>query len=538
MPIYRLDKTKLQVTYERLGELANYCRDDDGPPKVYDSYLSNCDLTAKHLREKLDIEMADTATGAITAIRSDETLNRLYKMLYRLDAEDGRLDGRVQAAQDVLLNIEAEADIRSAAERVKPSVVATALTMAKGNKSFASAFIVGREAFEREGKTMYRYTAFSTAHAVDEAYEDEKKLEVIPERGAAPVIAKARVDNYKDFAVIEFEYEKILPAAPLGDSSLVQEMEATATLGNRRGAEITITTGSIVSTSAIVENFLGTAFKVNDSATHGNSGGPVINARGEVVGIVFKVEAGTAGGHLSMAIPINDAVTSAKMLAESGKATYNEIYYTTKLLPHEARKDFGIEGGIYFSFISPNSLWASAGLMSGDIVLAVDGDTELPKIGRDADLSNFDKYIVGKRPGSVVRLKIFRNGKELGIEVALKGLSFESPRALQTPYGFTAFETTPYLERRFDIPHSGTCRQDIKGVLVNNDGQRKWTESGLPHFSVITHVGTVPVRSIDEFMKEVERQKGNGFLVLKYYATEKSPERTGTVEYAVVPVVE
>lgn len=231
------------------------------------------------------------------------------------------------------------------------------------------------------------------------------------------------VDPLTDVAVLKVEAQN-LPAATLGDSALLQVGQWVLAIGAPLGLERTATQGIISALGRALPNdsyvpFIQTDVPINQ----GNSGGPLFDLEGRVVGINSQIVS-SSGGYmgLSFAIPINTAVAVARQILEHGHATHGWLGVSAQELTLELAQAYGLEAprGALVSEIRPGGPADQAELKMGDIILALDevaildsGDLP-PIIG--ASLPGSEHVLTVLRDGKVEHLKV-RVG-ELGQDVA------------------------------------------------------------------------------------------------------------------------
>ncbi len=223
-------------------------------------------------------------------------------------------------------------------------------------------------------------------------------------------------DNSLDLAVIKVD-ARGLPAAELGDSDDLDVGEISVAIGNPLGLEFqrTVTSGIIsglnrsvaVNQTDIIENLIQTDASIN----FGNSGGPLLNGKGQVIGInTAKVE--SAEG-LGFSIPINDIKPILAEVLSSG--TYKMVFMGVSGLGVDEYKarlgvDFSVDKGIVLIEISENSPASRAGLLNGDILIKLD-DIELENMGQ------LKKSLYNYKKGDKAILTLMRNNLEEEVEI-------------------------------------------------------------------------------------------------------------------------
>ena len=223
-------------------------------------------------------------------------------------------------------------------------------------------------------------------------------------------------DERTDVAVIKINGTN-LPIVKLGDPSRIKPGQWVLAIGSPFGFDNSATAGIISATARSVpgENyvpFIQTDVPVNP----GNSGGPLFNLAGEVIGINSQIFSRTGGFMgVSFAIPIDVARNVEEQLIKTGHVVRGRIGVTIQDVNAQLAESFGLDRprGALVSSVEKDGPAAHAGVAPGDVILAVDGRP----IERYGELSS---QIAGMRPGSDVNLAVWRGGKEqmLNVKVA------------------------------------------------------------------------------------------------------------------------
>lgn len=238
-----------------------------------------------------------------------------------------------------------------------------------------------------------------------------------------------------DLAIVKID-AKGLTAAELGDSDGVEIGDYAVAIGNPLGLnfERSVTQGIISGLDRTIttsdsstgsQNTMEGLLQTDASINSGNSGGPLINSSGQVIGI-NTAKASSAEG-LGFAIPINIAMPIINEIKENG--TYEQTYIGISGMNVEAVKaqyqtDFKAESGIYVIQIYTNSPAAKAGLQEGDIITAIDGT-------KVDDMSALKKELVKYRPGDAVTITYERNKQTATVSVTLAAQSESTQQSLQ-----------------------------------------------------------------------------------------------------------
>jgi S1-C subfamily serine protease len=247
----------------------------------------------------------------------------------------------------------------------------------------------------------------------------------------------AGVDGSTDVALLKIDPSKVPNLTPLhlGDSSTVRVGEPVVAIGNPLGLEFTMTSGIVSAvdrtldspTGALIENGIQTDAAINE----GNSGGPLIDASGHVIGINEQIATAPSGGSgnigLGFAVPINTAVASMKQL-ENQKPTAWLGISGVRITPQVAQTfNLPVQSGAEVAVVVPGSPAEKAGLLGatstatvsgqpypigGDIITAIDGQMV-------TGMQQLQSIIAGHQPGDRVTLTVLRKGKTLQVPVTL-----------------------------------------------------------------------------------------------------------------------
>ena len=244
-------------------------------------------------------------------------------------------------------------------------------------------------------------------------------------------------DLYDDVAVLRVEPSAhSLEPVPLGDSARVVVGEPVAAMGSPFGNENSLAVGVVSATRRSIDSLtsdytVADAIQTDAPITHGNSGGPLFDARGRVIGINAQIrsESGQAEG-VGFAIPINAAKRSLQQLVQNGRVVYAYVGVNAEdLTPTIARRlDYAVDRGAVVACVVPDSPGAKAGLrggskkrqlngfefrFGGDVVVAIGNS----KIRAADDLVRVVSETLV--PGQVAQFTVLRDGKRLVVPVEL-----------------------------------------------------------------------------------------------------------------------
>lgn len=277
-------------------------------------------------------------------------------------------------------------------------------------------------------KTDDNYGYILTNHHV---INNGKKFVVTFSDGTESEASLVSGDEYYDIAVLKLSKDKVKKVATLGDSSNIELGDTVFTVGAPLGKEYmgTITKGIVSGINRMVSvsnNYLMEVIQTDASINSGNSGGPICNIKGEVIGITSSKLVGSGVEGMGFAIPIN-TVNEIITSIESG-TTLERPYLGVQLVDltntfalqyyYNIRISSDVEFGAVLSFVEENMPASKSGLKVGDVIIEIDGE-------KVDDVSHF-KYILYKHKlGDKIKVKYYRENKigETTIELteAIKG---------------------------------------------------------------------------------------------------------------------
>lgn len=244
----------------------------------------------------------------------------------------------------------------------------------------------------------------------------ERQVQVKLFNGRTLVGTVRGVDTLTDIALIQLQSAAGTQASRLGNSDAMHVGDFAIAVGNPFGLDGTYTTGVVSAVGRSGLDQSGLKFIQTDaSINQGNSGGPLINLRGEVIGInrmIFSPTGGSVG--IGFAIPINEVRDIIRQLKESGSVSRPSrpfLGISMAALPAEYAQRTGGKGILVVQVVK-NSAAAGAGIQEEDIILKVDQqEISEPEVMK--------KYVAGKRVGDRLTLEILRGSQRLNITVAL-----------------------------------------------------------------------------------------------------------------------
>jgi serine protease Do len=345
----------------------------------------------------------------------------------------------------------------------------------------------------------------TNAHVVENA--DEVTVKTTDRREyTAKVVG---VDEQTDVAVLKIE-AKNLPTVQLGNPDKLRPGEWVVAIGSPFGFENSVTAGIVSATSRAMPGGNYTPFIQTDVAVNpGNSGGPLFNMNGEVVGINSQIYSRT-GGYMgvSFAIPINVANSVKDQLIKTGHVTRSRIGVSIQDVTAQLAESFGLDRprGALVGQVEDDGPGAKAGIKAGDVILKVDGDTIETS-------SQVPVLIANKKPGSPVSIEVWRNGgaKELSVRPVQMEDKNERVANNDTQQGD---ETSKLGLAVRPLTQQEKRQAETEGDLLVEQVDGPAAGAGVQPGDIILGVNGAKVKSIDELRAAAKKRNGKVVALL------------------------
>jgi S1-C subfamily serine protease len=299
----------------------------------------------------------------------------------------------------------------------------------QAEKALGSGFVI-----DKAGHIVTNYHVVAGARSVQVSFSDNESMR-------AKLVG---ADPSSDVAVLQVNaHARALKPLVLGNSDTVQVGDPVAAIGNPFGLDRSITTGIVSALQRPITAPNGFTIdhviQTDAALNHGNSGGPLLNAEGQVIGVNSQIQ--TAGGDgnvgIGFAIPVNTVRQVAAQLIKNGRVEHPFLGIEGKPVSPEIARLFRLpaQHGVLVARVCSRSGAAAAGLkaatndvvvsgeswpLGGDLIVKVDG---VPVLSTD----QLRSLIESKKPGQTVSVQLFRSGKEQTVNVKL-GRQPTSPR--------------------------------------------------------------------------------------------------------------
>ena len=308
------------------------------------------------------------------------------------------------------------------------------------------------------------------------------------------------LDHQSDIAVVKIDATG-LPTVKLGDPSQTKVGEWVLAIGSPFGFENSATVGIVSATSRSLPDGTYVPFIQTDAAVNpGNSGGPLFNTRGEVIGInsqIFSRSGGYQG--ISFAIPINVAAQVKEQLVKYGKVERGRIGVAIQEVSQSLAQSFGLDKpqGALVASVEPGGPADKAGIKAGDVLLAVNGKA----VDRSAELP---PLVAAVKPGSKANFDVWRDGAKRTIAVTVAELKPEQVASAR-----------PASQRGDDTGKLGLAlRQDEDGLVVEN-ASGPAARAGIQRGDIVVAVNGKRVKNVEELRTAAAKAKGSVALLVK-----------------------
>ena len=349
-------------------------------------------------------------------------------------------------------------------------------------------------------------------HVVENA--DEIKVETTDDRSFTAKLVGS--DKASDLALLKVSASDLHPIA-LGNSEGVKVGDVVLAVGNPLGVGQTVTMGIISAKGRSTgvgdggyEDFLQTDAPIN----HGNSGGALVNMKGELVGINSQILSESGGNiGIGFAIPVNMAKNVMEQLRTKGKVTRSQLGVTVQGITSDLADSLGLKDatGALVSSVASGSAAERAGVKRGDVIRSFNGVAV-------HDTNTLRNRVAEAGPGTASELVIVRDGSEKRLSVKLDEANPEKSARMnadepsadeKSALGVSVMPLTPELAARVKAP------KDAKGLFVDDvDPDGRAAAAGIQPGDIIQEANRQAVASVDDLRSAVRKSGEKPTLLL------------------------
>jgi serine protease Do len=344
----------------------------------------------------------------------------------------------------------------------------------------------------------------TNAHVVDGAKEVTVKLTDRREF-TAKVIG---TDKRTDIALIKIDAKKPLPALDLANPPAAKQGEWVVAIGSPFGFENSISAGIVSGVHRALPGGQMTPFIQTDVAVNpGNSGGPLLNAAGQVVGVNSQIYS-RSGGYmgLSFAIPANVAANVAQQLKEHGKVNHGRLGIGIQGLNQSLAESFDLPdaNGAIVGTVEKDSPAEKAGFKTGDVIRKIDNVAV-------TDSTDVTSRVGNMAPGTKVAVEVWRQGKPVTLNATIGSFDSGEKVASASPTGGThaklGLSVRPLTsDEKQEIGHGGLVVENVNGPAAL---------AGIQPGDVIISVGSSHVTTVEGLQRSVEKAGKNVALLIE-----------------------
>jgi serine protease Do len=369
---------------------------------------------------------------------------------------------------------------------------------------------------DADGQILTNYHVIQNAERIVVKFSDGRSLQ-------ARVLG---IDPDTDIALIKVD-AKNLPIAPMGDSETLRVGEWVCAIGNPLAYEHTVTVGVVSYLGRkLFDSSLDNYIQTDAAINFGNSGGPLINGRGEVVGINSAIS--QRASNIGFAVPINEARAILPQLRTQGRVARGFMGVKLSDVDPDLQRSLRLTStqGALVQDVTSGSPGHRAGLRAYDLITGIDDK-------RVANNNEIIREVARRGPGTIARLQVVRDGRAQTVTVRLgERPTRQAGRVLDeanpvrpssntvTPLGITVRDIDNATSRRLRLPVG------VSGVVVTRvDPLSSAHDAGVQRDHIVMEINRRPVTSADAYNR-VARAASPGDVLAIYIYTPGSDERS------------
>ena len=351
---------------------------------------------------KIRTQLLDNNTEPVQSSKIETVSNNSTQNLSAVSLQNYS-DTAIGVAEKVLpsiVGIEIEYGVNSYFGTSKATATGSGIIISEEGHILTNNHVVSSE--ETSSNNFYQVTEAKSIKV--KLYNDETLYD-------ATIVGK---DDVTDLAVIKIEKTGLI-AAEIGNSDSIKVGEFVMAVGNPQGLSTSVSSGivSAVNREITTENQKYTVIQTDAAINEGNSGGALVNSKGQVIGVNTLKLSGTGIEGIGFAIPINSTTDIAKQLIEHNKVIRPYIGIVGMDLDEKTAKRYNLVEGVYVKSVEDFTAAQKSGIKAGDVIVELEGK----KITSVEELNSvkFEHKI-----GDTLKLKIFRNGEYNDIDLTLE----------------------------------------------------------------------------------------------------------------------
>ena len=338
-------------------------------------------------------------------------------------------------------------------------------------------------------------------------------------------------DPDTDIALIKVSSPKALPHAMLGDSDTLRVGEWVLAIGNPLAYEHTVTVGVVSFIGRkLFDSSLDRYIQTDAAINFGNSGGPLINSRGEVIGINAAIS--SRASNIGFAVPSNQASLILPQLREMGRVSRGYIGVALRDVDPDLQRSLGLSSssGALVQDVTAGSPGARAGLRPYDLIVAVDGK----QVVRNDELI---QLVAARQPGTSATLRIVRDGRAQNVPVKLAEPPVRDHEPDEIDEGARPTSRTGsllgMLVREIDVEFAARFNlpKGMHGVVVSRvDPMGPAYDADIERGNILLEINRQPVQSIDDFRRLTANARSGEVMALYLYKPEGPRRELRTVK--------
>jgi serine protease Do len=314
-------------------------------------------------------------------------------------------------------------------------------------------------------------------------------------------------DKVSDIAVLKIDAHD-LPTVQLGNSDAIAVGDYVLAIGEPFGLEETATAGIVSAKGRSLPGDGYVPFIQTDAAVNpGNSGGPLFDANGQVVGINAQIYSNSGGYQgVSFAIPINVAVQIKDQIVTTGKVEHARLGVEVQTLTQSLARSFNLQSpnGALVAKVEPDSAAAAAGIRAGDVILEFNGKPIV-------DAGQLSARVGMLKPGDTVTLQVWRDGKSMSVDARIGSattLASNGSPAAAGQHARLGLSVRP-------LNPDERSEAGVSGGLLVEDAQGPAAEAGIQAGDVVLSVDGTAVQSAEQLRKIIDSHSQQVALLIQ-----------------------